>query len=64
MGSFINEIIGFISKADEIAYYRQAAARERARAAKAGPEDRDGHIENAIDYAEQALDAEREGLDY
>jgi len=64
MGSWINEIIGSISKADEIAYYRQAAARERARAAKAGPEDRDGHTYEAISYARRALEAEQEGLDY
>jgi len=64
MASLINEIIGFISKADEISYYRQRSAQERVRAAKASPEDRDGHTFEAISYAQRALEVEREGLDY
>ena len=45
MASLLNEIVGFISRAEEIAYYRQASARERDRAAKAGPES--GHTYQA-----------------
>ncbi len=64
MAWLLNEIIGFVSKAEEISYYRQRAAVERTRAAKAGPEDRTGHTYEAISYAQRALEAEQEGLDY
>lgn len=63
MAWLINEIIGFVSKAEEIAYYRERAAKERQRAANAdGAEDREFHIQEAIDYSRQALDAEEGGL--
>jgi hypothetical protein len=63
MAWLLNEIVGFISKAEEIAYYRQTAQRERRRAAKAGPEDRGGYLYEALSYEARAIEAEREGLD-
>lgn len=65
MAWLINEIIGFVSKAEEISYYRARAVKERERAAKADSgEDRDFHIGEAIGYSRQALDAEESGIDY